>query len=146
MENVLKFESYTNEFKGECEWDLISSIFDKAIKRKGLTKDEVQHISDKIIKEVRGNKEDKKKLKLLTIEDIMKLTGYNTSNLRKFKKDLFSLKYDNMSIFGRFNDTASNKNDMILINPLFYHRGSDLNELNFLANLFGIRAKRNINL
>lgn len=56
VENVLKFESYTNEFKGECEWDLISNIFDKAIKRKGLTKDEVQHISDKIIKEVRGNK------------------------------------------------------------------------------------------
>lgn len=49
VENVLKFESYTNEFKGECEWDLISNIFDKAIKRKGLTKDEVQHISDKII-------------------------------------------------------------------------------------------------
>lgn len=90
--------------------------------------------------------DNKSRLELLTIEDIAEISGYDTSNLRKFKKDLFSLKYDNMSIFGRFNDTASNKNDMILINPLFYHRGSDLNELNFLANLFGIRAKRNINI
>lgn len=90
--------------------------------------------------------DDKSRLKLLTIEDIAKYSGYNTSNLRKLKKDLFSLKYKEMSIFGRFNDTASPKNDMILINPLFYHRGSDLSELNFLANLFGISAKRNIDI
>lgn len=87
------------------------------------------------------HEEDKRKLQVLTMEDIATLTGYDTSNIRKFKQDLHSLKYEEMSIFGRFNDTASSKNDMILINPLFYHRGSNLNELNFLANLFNIKSK-----
>ncbi|MGL4654727.1 MAG: hypothetical protein ACRCWM_02400 [Sarcina sp.] len=56
VENVLKFDSYIKEQESECEWDSISSIFTTAIKRKGLTKEELQHISDKIIKDVRGNR------------------------------------------------------------------------------------------
>lgn len=87
------------------------------------------------------HEENKRRLQLLTVEDIANLTGYDTSNMRKFKQDLHSLKYNGMSIFGRFSDSANSKNDMILINPLFYHRGSNLDELNFLANIFDIKSK-----
>lgn len=55
MENVLRIDSYTKEIE-ECEWDSITNIFQSAIERKGLSKEEVNHISDRIIKEVRGNK------------------------------------------------------------------------------------------
>lgn len=57
MENVLKIKDYSiNEYNNECEWDLIGGIFQKAISRKGLSKQEVNDISDRILDEVRREK------------------------------------------------------------------------------------------
>ena len=58
MENVLRMKGYSaNEYNvNECEWDLIGNIFQKAIARKGLSKQEVNDISDRILDEVRREK------------------------------------------------------------------------------------------
>lgn len=56
MENVLKIDDYKvniEEEKYECEWDIMGSIFQKAIKRKGMNKSKVSEISKKMLKEVR---------------------------------------------------------------------------------------------
>lgn len=54
MSNVLVMEKYIeNSQVEECEWDIISDIFSKAIKRKGLKKEQVHEISNKILSEVR---------------------------------------------------------------------------------------------
>lgn len=56
MENVLKIQDYmydVKEHNEECEWELISGIFSNKIKRKGLTEEQVNSLTKKILKEVR---------------------------------------------------------------------------------------------
>lgn len=56
MENVLKIQDYmydVKEHNEECEWELISAIFSNKIKRKGLTEEQVNSLTKKILKEVR---------------------------------------------------------------------------------------------
>ena len=40
--------------KEKCDWDEITDIFQRAIDRKGLSKEEVKDMSDRILNEVRN--------------------------------------------------------------------------------------------
>jgi hypothetical protein len=57
MENVISMDKYIeNTQSDECEWDIIRNIFQKAIKRKGLTKEQVHETSQRLLREVRAEK------------------------------------------------------------------------------------------
>jgi len=57
MENVLMMDKYiTKSQNDECEWDIIRNICQKAIKRKGLTKEQVHETSQRLLREVRAEK------------------------------------------------------------------------------------------
>lgn len=55
MENVLVMDRYIENIKSEDnEWDVITNICQKAIKRKGLSQQQVHEISLRILNEVRN--------------------------------------------------------------------------------------------
>ncbi|MCD3234815.1 hypothetical protein IRP63_14610 (plasmid) [Clostridium botulinum] len=58
MENVIQLQAYNqyNYMDNECECDVIADIFQRAIKRKGLTKEEVSSISKEMLSDVRKNR------------------------------------------------------------------------------------------
>ena len=53
-EELLKNQE--NAKSDECEWDVIRNIFQEAIKRKGLTKEQVHETSQRLLREVRSEK------------------------------------------------------------------------------------------
>lgn len=58
MERVIGLQrnSDMNEYKlhdDDCEWDIIGNIFAKAIKRKGMTKRQVDEVVEKVRLEMR---------------------------------------------------------------------------------------------
>lgn len=48
--------SADDEWRDECEWDTITNIFQRAIQRKNLSKDDVDNMAKNILKEVRSSK------------------------------------------------------------------------------------------
>lgn len=56
---IAKDDEWRNETEWDDVWDVISEMFEDARKRNGFTKEEVETISEKIIDEVRNNKECK---------------------------------------------------------------------------------------
>lgn len=57
MENVVYMDKYIEDIQSdECEWDIIRNIFQEAIKRQGLTKEQVHETSQRLLREVRAEK------------------------------------------------------------------------------------------
>ena len=57
MENVITMDKYIETTQAtECEWDIIQNICQKALKRKGITKDQIKETSERLLREVRSEK------------------------------------------------------------------------------------------
>lgn len=84
------------------------------------------------------NETNKDKIEAVSIKKIMDLLGYNSSNISRFRKEFYSLKYKEYQIFRTVQYTENYEDSFIIVNPLFYYRGDDLQELQTLTTLFGI--------
>ena len=85
------------------------------------------------------NEENKNNIDALTIEDIMDELNYSKSNITRFKHDFYSLKYNDYQIFKTLQSDENYKNSIILVNPLVIYGGNDINNLQYLINLFNIK-------
>lgn len=75
-------------------------------------------------------------LKPLVVSDVMKILGYDSSNITRFKKDFYGLEYEGKQIFMTIQKTPKYTESIILVNPKVYYRGKDVEELQFLITLF----------
>lgn len=53
INEVLKYIDLKVSETDECDWDIVRNICEEAIKRKGLTKEQVSEMNNRILKEVR---------------------------------------------------------------------------------------------
>ena len=65
--------------------------------------------------------------------------GYDKTHITRFKNDLHSLTYKSKDIFIRIGKTPDIKNDYIIVNPAFYYRGNNIEQLDYLITLFGLK-------
>ena len=54
------------------------------------------------------------------------------------KKDIYSLKYNKYNIFGSIEFEPDSLKSFIVINPLFFYRGDNINVISYLITLFGL--------
>lgn len=85
------------------------------------------------------NETDENKLEILTIADIIDLLNYNKSQMARFKNDFYSLKYNDYNIFASVQKQSDYLKSFILVNPLVYYRGNDIEQLQYLITLFKIK-------
>lgn len=81
---------------------------------------------------------DKNKIKPLRINDIMDILKYNKTHITRFKKNFYSLKYNEYNIFGTVQFESDFLKSFIIVNPVFFYRGNDPDNLNYLITLFGL--------
>ena len=82
---------------------------------------------------------NKNKIEPLTILDISNYCDYDKTHLARFRKELHEFKYNNNDIFMRIGKGIDINYDYIVVNPLFYYRGNNINELNYLLILFHLK-------
>ncbi|GAA0723659.1 hypothetical protein GCM10008905_16540 [Clostridium malenominatum] len=85
------------------------------------------------------NEVDENKLEVLTIADIVELLNYNKTQMARFKSDFYSLKYNEYNVFASVQKQSDYLKSFILVNPLIYYRGNDIEQLQYLVTLFKIR-------
>jgi hypothetical protein len=81
---------------------------------------------------------DRDKIKPLRIKDIIEILHYDKTNITRFKKDIYSLKYNKYNIFGSIEFEPDSLKSFIVINPLFFYRGDNINVISYLITLFGL--------
>jgi len=84
------------------------------------------------------NEMEEELIEPLKIKDIIKILGYNKTNITRFKHKLYSLKYNNYNIFMSVQANGDYTDSIIIINPLFFYRGTNINNLKYLISLFKI--------
>jgi hypothetical protein len=74
----------------------------------------------------------------INLSKVLELLHYDKKHMKKLINDLMSIKIDNCNLFKRLGQDAYIQNDYIVVNPLGYYRGNDVEELSGLINLFEI--------
>jgi hypothetical protein len=74
----------------------------------------------------------------INLSKVLELLHYDKKHMKKLINDLMGIKIDNCNLFKRLGQDAYIQNDYIVVNPLGYYRGNDVDELNGLINLFEI--------
>lgn len=82
---------------------------------------------------------NKEKLNVLTIKDILDILNYDKTNITRFKKDFYSLKFKEFGIFVSVQDDPEYLNSFILVNPLLLFRGHELEDFEYLLTIFHIK-------
>lgn len=84
------------------------------------------------------NETDSTKINALSVSDIMDILGYYKTNITRFKKDFYSLKYKEYPIFKTVQGAMGYGNSIIIVNPLVFYRGNKIEELQGLIAIFNI--------
>lgn len=84
---------------------------------------------------------DTKVINPINISDVMEILGYNKSQISRFRKDFYSIKCKEYNMFMSVQGDANYLNSYIVVNPSVYYRGNDINQLEYLITLFGIKKK-----
>lgn len=82
---------------------------------------------------------EKSNIDVLTIGDVVDLLSYDKTHITRFKKDFYSLKYNNYNIFVSIQHEPNYLQSIILVNPLLFYRGNDIKELEYLITLFSLK-------
>jgi hypothetical protein len=85
------------------------------------------------------NETEKERINPLSVKDILDILRYSNNNLTRFKKEFYSLTYNQYQVFGTFQTKAEYKTSTIYLNPLVAYRGNDIEELRTLINMFEIQ-------
>lgn len=83
---------------------------------------------------------NKYKIEPLTILDISNYLKYDKTHLARFRKEIHEFKYNNNDIFMRIGKSSDINYDYIVVNPIFYYKGNNIEELNYLLTLFHIKS------
>lgn len=91
------------------------------------------------------NEVDKDKLEAVTVSDVMNILEYDKTHITRFKNDFYNIKYQEYEVFGSFQKTSEYLKSAIVVNPLVFYRGNNIDELKLLITLFGLKPKNPIN-
>lgn len=84
--------------------------------------------------------EDETKVETLNWKQLAELCGCDKSHSAKFKKDLMSLTINGQNVIGTF-ETKSGIS--IIVNPIIYYGGNNIEDVNGLQALFRIKPTKN---
>lgn len=87
------------------------------------------------------NETDTKEVQPVTIGDVMDILDYNKNQIARFKKDFYSITCKGYNVFMSVQGDADYFKSYIVVNPLVYYRGNDLEQLEYLIMLFGLKHK-----
>lgn len=82
------------------------------------------------------------KINLLTIKDVMSISGYDNSHMARFKKNFYGIKFYGYNLFATIQKEADYKDSRIIVNPLFAYRNKDVKEIEYLFMLFDIKINK----
>ena len=83
---------------------------------------------------------DKKKIKPLTIKDVMSILNYDKTHAARFKKYFYDIKYGENVLFKTVQDQPEWNTSIILVNPMFAYRNKNLQDLGENFNIFDINT------
>ena len=83
---------------------------------------------------------DKKKIKPLTIKDVMSILNYDKTHAARFKKYFYDIKYGENVLFKTIQDQPEWNTSIILVNPMFAYRNKNLQDLGENFNIFDINT------
>ena len=86
---------------------------------------------------------DKKKINPLTINDILNILKYDKTNISKFKKYFYNIKYGENVLFKTVQDQPEWKTGSIVyVNPMFAYRNKTLKDLGESFSIFDIDSSK----
>lgn len=87
------------------------------------------------------NEQDKLKIEVLNISDIVNILGLSKSNITRFRNDFYGIGVGDKQLFLTVQKTADYNKSIICVNPLVYYRGSKILDLQYLSDLFELDMK-----
>lgn len=87
------------------------------------------------------NETDKNRLEVLTVRDVMTIFGFHEKQYKRFAENFYSLKCGELQIFRSVQYTACALDNFIVVNPLVFFRGNDIEDLQYLCTLFDIKPR-----
>lgn len=87
------------------------------------------------------NEQDKSKIEVLNISDVVDVLGLSKSNITRFKNDFYGISVGEKQLFLTVQKTSDYNKSFICVNPLVYYRGSKPSDLQFLVDLFDLDMK-----
>lgn len=86
------------------------------------------------------DEKDGTKLEAMTIKDVLIILGYDKSHLARFKKDFYSQRYKEYYVFITIQKESEYLTSLIVVNPIFFYKGINVENLNWLLTLFNLNS------
>lgn len=74
-------------------------------------------------------------IKSYTLKELCEIINYDKTHSSRLKSDLLKLKVNNQKVVAITNTSDT---EIITINPIVYYKGTDLDDLEYLINIFKV--------